>query len=250
MKPNVLILRAPGVNCNNETAFAFERAGAVTEQVHINRLLEQPALLERYQVLCFPGGFSYGDDIASGRILANQIKHHLADEMARFKDSGKLILGICNGFQILIKSGILLADDAAGSPATLDWNKSGLYHDAWVRLNVTSEKCVFLKGISSMYLPVAHAEGRFMARDAQTFETLDRNGQLVLKYVAEDNPNGAQGNVAGICDETGRVFGLMPHAERHIIATQHPHWTRLDDRDPAAPGDGLAVFRNAVEYWA
>ena len=250
MKPNVLILRAPGVNCNNETAFAFEQAGAVTEQIHINRLLEQPRLLDQFQVLCFPGGFSYGDDIAAGRILANQIRHHLNSAVADFIAAEKLILGICNGFQILIKSGILLADDAAGTPATLDWNKSGMFHDNWVRLQVVGEKCVFLKGITSMYLPVAHAEGRFLARDEATLTTLETNGQLVLRYEPADNPNGAQGNVAGVCDATGRVFGLMPHPERHITATQHPHWTRLERHDPQALGDGFAVFQNAVDYWS
>ena len=249
MKPNVLILRAPGVNCNNETAYAFEQAGAVAEQIHINRLLEQPRLLDQFQVLCFPGGFSYGDDIAAGRILANQIRHHLNGAIADFIAADKLILGICNGFQILIKSGILLADDAAGVPATLDWNESGIFHDNWVRLHVAGDKCVFLQGITSMYLPVAHAEGRFITRDAATFDTLETNGQLVLRYEPADNPNGAEGNVAGVCDVTGRVFGLMPHPERHIVTTQHPHWTRLDNRDPDSRGDGFAVFQNAVGYW-
>ena len=250
MKPNVLILRAPGVNCNNETAFAFEQAGAVAEQIHINRLLEQPRLLDKYQVLCFPGGFSYGDDIAAGRILANQIRHHLKGAIADFIAAEKLILGICNGFQILIKSGILLADDTAGTPATLDWNESGIFHDNWVRLHIDGAKCVFLKGITAMYLPVAHAEGRFIARNTEAFTVLEANGQLVLRYESEDNPNGAQGNVAGVCDATGRVFGLMPHPERHIVAMQHPHWTRLEHRDPHTLGDGFAVFQNAVQYWS
>jgi len=252
MKPNVLILRAPGVNCNEETAFAFEQAGAITEQVHINRLLEEPKLPEKFQILCFPGGFSYGDDIAAGRILANQIRLHLNGAMTDFVAAGKLILGICNGFQTLIKSGILIADDATGPVATLHGNGADTFHDNWVRLNVTGEKCVFLKGITSMYLPVPCSEGRFVTRDAATFDTLEANGQLVLRYEPENNPNGSQGNVAGICDATGCVFGMMPHPERHITATQHPHWTRLapNNSDPNTPGDGLAVFQNAVKYWA
>jgi len=249
MKPNVLILRAPGTNCNDETAFAFELAGAKAKQVHINRLLEQPNLLENFQILCFPGGFSYGDDIASGRILANQIKHSLQSAVNDFKSRKKLILGICNGFQIMIRSGILLADDASGAKATLNWNDSGVFYAGWTQLRVVSEKpekCVFLRGIRSMYLPVAHAEGKFMARNPQVLQNLEQNGQLVLKYEASDNPNGAQANVAGICDETGHVFGLMPHPERHIQPTQHPRWTRGD----AGPvGDGLAVFQNAVSYF-
>lgn len=247
MKPNVLILRAPGTNCNNETAYAFELAGAETEQVHINRLLEKPDLLDTFQILCFPGGFSYGDDIASGRILANQLKHHLGDAISRFRESKKLILGICNGFQIMIRSGILVPDDENGAQATLNWNDSGIFHDSWTRLHVSSEKCVFLKGITEMYLPVAHAEGKFMTRDQETLDRLENQGQLVLKYVAGNNPNGAQADVAGICDESGLAFGLMPHPERHIMPTQHPRWTRGEANDP---GDGLAVFKNAVTYFS
>ncbi|MDR1493592.1 MAG: phosphoribosylformylglycinamidine synthase subunit PurQ [Planctomycetaceae bacterium] len=250
MSPHVLILRAPGTNCNNETAYAFEQAGAKTEQIHINRWLEQPDLLDRFQILCFPGGFSYGDDIASGRILANQIRRHLYGTVAKFKEDGKLILGVCNGFQIMIRSGILLTDDAEGVPATLDWNESGVFRDQWTHLNADGGKCVFLRGIESMYLPVAHAEGRFLARNPETLTGLEQAGQLVLRYEPSENPNGSEGNVAGCCDATGRVFGLMPHPERHIIATQHPHWTRRENCNPAARGDGFAIFQNATKYFA
>lgn len=246
-KPNVLILRAPGTNCDFETAYAFERAGAATERIHVNRLLEDPSIPDRFDILCFPGGFSFGDDVAAGRILATEIRHHLSDALQKFKDAGKLILGICNGFQVLVKSGLLLADDAAGASATLTWNRSGVYTDRWTRLTVDGDKCVFLKGVREMYLPVAHAEGRFVCRDAATFDALEKNGQLALRYVAEDNPNGAERNVAGVCDETGRVFGLMPHPERHIDFTQHPRWTRMEKSD--RPGDGFALFQNAVEYF-
>ena len=246
--PNVLILRAPGTNCDAETAFAFERAGARTETLHVNRLLEQPQLFRNFQVLCIPGGFSYGDDVGAGRILGNQMRHHLADEMLRFKDDGRLILGICNGFQVLMKSPVLLADDASPvSPATLTWNDSGRYYDGWVRLRVDGAKSVFLAGIERMYLPVAHAEGRFVARDEQMLQSLEAAGQLPLRYVAEDNPNGSTAHVAGVCDSTGRVLGLMPHPERHIDPTQHPRWTR---GEAGSEGDGLRLFRNAVEYFA
>ena len=175
-------MRAPGTNCDLETAFAFEKAGAATERIHVNRLLEEPSIVERFEMLCFPGGFSFGDDVAAGRILATEIRHHLADALHRFKDAGKLILGICNGFQILVKSGLLLADDGASAPATLTWNKSGVYTDRWARLKTDGDKCVFLKGVREMYLPVAHAEGRFVCRDAQTFDALEQNGQLALRY--------------------------------------------------------------------
>lgn len=246
-QPNVLILRAPGTNCDAETAFAFQQAGATTEILHINRLLENPGLFERFQILCVPGGFSYGDDLGAGRIFGNQIQHHLADALAAFKDADKLMLGICNGFQVLMKSPVLLPPDSQDGPAaTLTLNDSGRYHDCWVRLETHGAKSVFLRGIERMYLPVAHAEGKFVARDEATLNQLEAAGQLVLRYADGDNPNGAMANVAGVCDTTGRVLGLMPHPERHIDPTQHPRWTRGE----AGPvGDGLQLFRNAVEYF-
>lgn len=268
-QPRILVLRAPGTNCDGETAFAFERAGGKVERLHVNRLLESPQQINDYQVLCLPGGFSYGDDIAAGRILGNQIRHHLVSQLQEFKAAGKLILGICNGFQILLKSGVLLPDDAdAGAPATLAWNASGRFEDRWVPLQVCGSKSVFFAGIESMFLPVAHAEGRFVPRSPRTMSALERAGQLVLRYgsTAEviasaasttdssmqprvafpDNPNGSLADVAGICDETGRVCGLMPHPERYIDPTQHPRWTR-GSLPPA--GDGLRVFQNAVAYF-
>ncbi len=257
MPPRVLILRAPGSNCDEETAFAFERAGARAERVHLNRWLESPQLAADYQILCLPGGFSYGDDLGSGRIFANQFRHHLAESLAAFRDAGKLILGICNGFQILIKSGLLDSDDAAGAGATLTWNASGRFIDRWVHLQVAGDRCVFFKNIDRMHLPIAHAEGQFIGRDEPTLDRLDQNGQLVLRYTPPSaacglapppfNPNGAARNVAGMCDATGRVLGLMPHPERFIDRTHHPQWTRLP---PFDEGDGLRLFRNAVQYFA
>lgn len=260
-QPRVLILRAPGTNCDGETAYAFERAGGKTERLHVNRLLESPRQITDYQILCLPGGFSYGDDIAAGRILGNQIRHHLADCLQEFKAAGKLILGICNGFQILIKSGVLLplAKDSS-APATLSWNVSGKFEDRWVSLHTTGSKSVFFAGIDSMYLPVAHAEGKFVPQSEAVFHELDAGGQLVLRYGARaaggtslaprvaypENPNGSLSDVAGICDATGRVCGLMPHPERHIDPTQHPRWTRGPRADV---GDGLRVFQNAVGYF-
>jgi phosphoribosylformylglycinamidine synthase len=263
-QPRVLILRAPGTNCDRETAFAFESAGAQADRVHINRLLEQPSLAAEYQILCIPGGFSYGDDIAAGRILGNQLKHHLVDVLHAFKDQGKLILGICNGYQVLLKSGMLLPEgsngqtNGAGPLATLDWNASARYEDRWVHLTTTSSKCVFLQDIETMYLPVAHAEGRFVTRDAETLDMLAEGGQLVLRYCDDKarsdqpleyplNPNGSMANVAGICDPSGQVLGLMPHPERYIQRLQHPRWTR--ESLPEA-GDGFKLFQNAVAAFA
>lgn len=257
--PRVLILRAPGTNCDRETSFAFERAGGLCESVHIERLLAEPELVRQFQILCLPGGFSYGDDIAAGRILSNQLRHHLADRLAEFKAAERLILGICNGFQILIKSGLILADEPAGPPATLTWNDSGKFEDRWVRLATSGSTCVFLRGIESMYLPIAHAEGKFVTRDPALLDRLQAEGRLALRYVGAaapgdvdaplaypENPNGAQRNTAGVCDETGRVFGLMPHPERHVDPTHHPRWTRGESREE---GDGLRLFRNAVEFF-
>jgi phosphoribosylformylglycinamidine synthase subunit PurQ / glutaminase len=267
MKPRILILRAPGTNCDQETAFAFKTAGGRPEVVHLNRLLENSKLAANYQVLAIPGGFSYGDDISAGRIFGNQIRHHLRDCLEEFKAAGKLIIGICNGLQILVKSGVLLPDRADEPIATLTLNDSGKFEDRWVNLSVRGDKCVFLRGIEHMYLPIAHAEGKFVARDEETLNRLDAASQLVLRYAIAEvagiqrsevggqrsdslisypaNPNGAQLNVAGLCDETGRVFGLMPHPERHIDPTQHPRWTR----EPRQRGDGLAVFENAVRFF-
>ena len=262
-QPNVLILRAPGTNCDEETAFAFSSAGAKTELIHVNRLLETPDLFLKFQVLCVPGGFSYGDDVAAGRILANQIQHHLARHLMEFKAAQKLILGICNGFQVLLKSGILIEPEGQnGAPATLTWNDSGKFEDRWVRLGVSGSKSVFLDGIDSMYLPVAHAEGKFVASSQEQLGQLDAAGQLALQYQPlsdkddspadgtvpyPDNPNGSVANVAGICDSTGRVLGLMPHPERHIDRTHHPRWTR-GEGSPA--GDGMGIFANAVSFLA
>jgi phosphoribosylformylglycinamidine synthase len=257
--PRVLILRAPGTNCDKETAFAFDKVGGQAELVHVNRLLDDPQLPRQYQILCVPGGFSYGDDVAAGRILGEQIRHHVAETLTTFKEEKKLILGICNGFQVIMKSGVLLPDDPEKGPATtLTWNDSGKFEDRWVYLKVDGPQCVFLKDIDRMYLPIAHAEGKFVARDQAALDWLDVHGQLVLRYTGRsgeengqipypENPNGSIGNVAGVCDHTGRVLGLMPHPERHIDPTQHPRWTR---GEAGEVGDGLQVFRNAVDYFA
>ncbi|RMF92957.1 MAG: phosphoribosylformylglycinamidine synthase I [Planctomycetota bacterium] len=258
--PRVLVLRAPGTNCDEETAFAFEKAGGKADRVHINRLLEKPSLLGDYQIACVPGGFSYGDDVAAGKILAVQIRHHLAQTFGEFLERDTLLLGICNGFQVLLKSGILLppAEDGTAK-ATLTWNDSGRYEDRWVYLRVDGERCVFLRGCERLYLPVAHAEGKFVPAGDSVFRQLEEDGRLVLRYdtpsgTTEEgvlpfphNPNGSIGNVAGMCDASGRVLGLMPHPERHIVRTHHPRWTRSDADYVAC---GAKLFENAIGYFA
>ena len=252
-----LILRSPGANCDQDAAFAFEQAGGKSSLLHVNQLLQRPALLADHQILCIPGGFSYGDDISAGRILANQIRHHLFDAMREFKAAGKLIIGICNGFQILIKSGVLLPDRADEPIATLAGKKSGKFEDRWINLKAKGDKCIWLQGIERMYLPVAHGEGQFIARDEATLDQLQAAGQLCLLYATDEgetndvpyplNPNSSQRNTAGVCDETGRVLGLMPHPERHIDFTHHPRWTRREQQPEH--GDGLMVFQNAVRFF-
>jgi phosphoribosylformylglycinamidine synthase len=252
--PHVLILRAPGANCDVETEYAFEKAGAVADRVHINRVREQPNLLKQYQVLVAPGGFSYGDDVSAGKILAVQLAHFLGEELRRFRDREKLILGICNGFQALLKAGVLAPPDEHGPIATLTYNLSGKFEDRWVHMKATPGKCPFLVGVDRLYLPIAHGEGRFVCREQWLLDGLGQAGQVVLRYVDEDgnpggfpvNPNGSQGDVAGLCDATGRVLGLMPHPERHTLPTHHPQWTR---RGLQPDGDGMLIFRNAVRFF-
>ena len=253
--PRVLILRAPGANCDAEAQFAFELAGALAERVHINRLREQPALLHQYQILVIPGGFTYGDDVAAGKILANQLRHFLGDALRAFRDADKLILGICNGFQVLLKAGLLVAPDDEGPLATLAGNASGKFEDRWIHLRATPGRCPFLTGYDRLHIPVAHGEGRLLCRAAWILQGLSEAGQVVLRYVTAagkpaaypDNPNGSQEDVAGLCDVSGRVLGLMPHPERHTLPTQHPRWTR---EGLAAEGEGLRLFRNAVQFFA
>jgi phosphoribosylformylglycinamidine synthase len=250
LSPRALILRAPGTNCDHETAHAFERAGAIARRVHVRALAARPALADDFQILCIPGGFSYGDDIASGRIFALELKCRLADALAKFRDRGGLVLGICNGFQVLLQTGLLLADPRSGAAlASLAHNDSGRFVDRWVHLRATPGRCVFLQGMDRFELPVAHGEGRFVMRSPEDLAACDAAGQLVLRYAADaagaaTNPNGASLDVAGACDETGRILGLMPHPERFIDAVQHPAWSgRLD---PLAAGAGLTLFANAV----
>ena len=250
LAPRTLILRAPGTNCDHETAHAFERAGAIARRVHVRALAERPALADDSQILCIPGGFSYGDDIASGRIFALELKCRLADALAKFRDKGGLVLGICNGFQVLLQTGLLLADPRSGGAlASLAHNDSGRFVDRWVHLRAKPGRCVFLQGMDRFELPVAHGEGRFVMRSPEDLAACDAAGQFVLRYAADatggsTNPNGASLDVAGACDETGRILGLMPHPERFIDAIQHPAWSgRLD---PSAAGAGLTLFANAV----
>jgi phosphoribosylformylglycinamidine synthase I len=256
-KAKALVLRAAGINCDCETEYALELAGAQADRVHVNRMIEKPAMLDEYQILVFPGGFSYGDDVAAGKILANQMVHHLAGPLKEFIGKGRLVLGICNGFQIIVKVGILpggsLSSVGAGAASvTITNNDSGKYEDRWVYLEPGKSKCVFVEPDRRIYLPVAHGEGKVVTKDAATLERL-KAGHVAFRYVDKDgdrggfpvNPNGAMDDIAGFTDPTGRVLGLMPHPERFIRRTQHPQWTRFDEKLDA---DGMTIFNNAVKF--
>lgn len=258
MKPRTLILRTAGTNCDSETAYAFELAGAETHKLHINRVLRDPALLESFDILAFPGGFSYGDDIAAGRILANQIANHLNDALRGFVEAGKPIIGICNGFQVLVKTDLLPGPIAGrqGQACTLTHNDCGRFVDRWVHLAARGDKCIWTQGITHIELPIAHGEGKFVPPDEAYRRAIWDNDQVAMVYVradgspargeAPDNPNGSVDDIAAVCDASGLVFGLMPHPERHVDATQHPAWTRASDLIKG--GDGVRIFQNAVNH--
>lgn len=249
-KVRVCVLRTAGTNCDQETAFAFSKAGARAELVHINDFIKGRNVLTGYQILALPGGFSYGDDIASGKIFANELKFKLAGELKDFIQDGKLIIGICNGFQILVKSGLLPGNSEFKQEVSLIINDSGKFEDRWIYLK-PGGRCIWTKNLPKIiYLPVAHGEGKFIAKDKPILGKLSKNRQIVFQYCDEegrltgypDNPNGSVSNIAGITDVTGRILGLMPHPERHISVLQHPRWPVKKQ------GDGLAIFQNGVDY--
>lgn len=250
-RPRAIVLRAPGTNCDEETVAAWELAGASAENWHVGRLLESPHALDGFEILTLPGGFSYGDDLGAGRIFATRLGTVLDESLRRFHDRGGLVLGICNGFQVLVRAG-LLPGGLAGSAATLTFNESGHYESRWVRLLPKGGKTPFLSDSEPIELPVGHGEGRFVVRDQSMMDALEATGQIVLRYVDEtgrasqaypENPNGSSGAVAGVCDPTGRIFGLMPHPDRFFDPLLDPRWTR---RGLKSEGDGLRIFRNAV----
>lgn len=256
-KPRALILSGFGINCDRETAYAFECAGAVAVPMHLNELIAEPDRLREFQIFVVPGGFSFGDDVASGRILANRLRYRLGAPLLRFVDDGNLVLGICNGFQVLVKMGLLPGtDNGLLQTATLTHNDSDRFEDRWVHLAVDpNTQCPWLDGIDRLELPIRHGEGKFMMADDLALNAFEGSGQAVLHYARRNgecangaypaNPNGSQRDIAGICDNTGRVFGLMPHPEAFIVHTQHPRWTR---ENIAPEGQGLAIFRNGVQH--
>ena len=271
-KVKALVFTGYGLNCDYETDFALRCAGAESHRVHINSfILEddsgQKEQLDNYHILVFCGGFSWGDDHGAGVIMASKMKRHLGDQIYKFIDDGKLILGICNGFQALVNLGLLPALDGnyGERKVALTYNDTGNFIDAWVTLKFDPETpCVFTRGLDQMELPVRHGEGKFYASQ-ETLNQLQQNNQIVVTYARPDgspakgqwplNPNSSLLDIAGICDPTGRIFGLMPHPEAFNHFTNHPDWTRMKQDNlrqnkplPNQQGDGIKIFENAVGY--
>ncbi len=264
---NVMVLAGYGLNCDNETAHAFALAGARTQMVHINSLINGDAHLEDFQIMVFIGGFSWADDHGAGVVQAVRLKTHIGQQILEFVDQGNLILGICNGFQALVNFGLLpgFDHDYTQRCLALTFNDCGNFRNQWVHLKINpASPCVFTQGIASAEFPVRHGEGKFYA-DQDTLARLLKDNQVVLQYcrsdgrLAEgrfpDNPNGSLHDIAGICDPTGRIFGLMPHPEAYNHWTNHPDWTRSREkarRQDLSPQDhttvGIRMLQNAVNY--
>ncbi len=252
MKPRVCILKTDGTNCDQETAHAFSLAGADTKTVLLNELIARKEMLNEFQILALPGGFSYGDDIASGKLFALELELFLKEQLHEFVAQKKLIIGICNGFQVLVRAKLLPHIESSRQYATLTTNDSGAFECRWVQLKVEKSNCVFTQGLEnkSIMLPVAHAEGKFYAQAAD-LEQIEAKQLVALRYADDTgntqkypaNPNGSLHAIAGACDETGRVFGLMPHPERFVYEYQHPQRTRT-----LVEPFGRMIFSNAVNY--
>ncbi|MEH0019329.1 MAG: phosphoribosylformylglycinamidine synthase subunit PurQ [Desulfobacter sp.] len=266
-KVKALILTGFGLNCDNETALAFEMAGAEAQRVHINTLIAGDTCLKDFHILAFGGGFSWGDDHGAGVIQALKLKNNIGRDLLDFVTSGKLVIGICNGFQALVNLGLLpgLDNDYTRRSVAITFNDCGNFRDQWVCLAADSQSpCVFTRGLDRTEYPVRHGEGKVVA-DPDVIQTLVDNNQVVFRYADAQgnpaqgafpaNPNGALEDIAGICDPTGRIFGLMPHPEAYNHFTNHPDWPRAKEvakRQGNTPGEGVVtgirLFENGVAY--
>jgi phosphoribosylformylglycinamidine synthase len=268
-KPNVLILTGYGLNCDMETAHAFERVGAQSHRVHINALIDGSVSIDSFHIMVFGGGFSWGDDHGAGVIQAVRMKTHLGENLLAFIDQGNLIIGICNGFQTLVNMGLLPGFDSnyQKRSVALIHNDCGNFRDQWVSLTINpASPCIWTQGLNQLDLPVRHGEGKFYA-ETDVIDRLGQDNQIVFQYSKPDghpaegqfphNPNGSLRDIAGICDPTGRILGLMPHPEAYHHYTHHPDWTRrlamqLRQKSPVdtEPVLGIRLFENAIRYLA
>ncbi len=257
-----LVITGFGLNCEKETSCALEQAGAVVDQVHLNDLLNGRHALAEYQILAFIGGFSFGDHLGAGTVFANRVRHSLRDQLDDFVKAGKLIIGICNGFQTMSRLGLVPAVGGAyfEQQVALAENDQGVFRDDWILLKGNPDSpCIFTKGIDLLPLPIRHGEGKFVPRDADLLNELEAQNLVCLRYADPEsgetatefprNPNGSANAIAGICDPSGRIFGLMPHPEAYLSPYNHPHWTRqkLNGVLPEK-GLGLQIFDNAVAF--
>ncbi len=272
LKPKIAIITGYGINSDNELAHSFNLAGGASERVHINDLIAKKPRLTDFDIIAIPGGFSFGDHIASGRVFANKLKHSLAEDLQLAVEKKIPLIGICNGFQVLVKLGILpghlsgkdssaIATEQPGfeQTATLTFNDSGRFEDRWCTLASSPSPCIWTRGIEKIYLPIRHGEGKFIPRDADLLQALKNQGQICLRYATAEgktpgldgqnpypeNPNGSTDHIAGICSADGLRFGLMPHPEAFMLATNHPQWQKLGLK---GEGAGIQIFRNAVDY--
>jgi len=256
-----------GLNCDNETAYVFELAGAKVTRVHINSLIDGSASLDDFKIMVFGGGFSWGDDHGAGVIQAVRMKTNIGESILEFIEKGNLVLGICNGFQALVNLGLLpgFDNDYKKRSVAITFNDCGRFRNDWVYLKVNQKSnCIFTKGLDKLEFPVRHGEGKFYS-DSQTIERLIKNNQVAVRYAMDDgnpaegrfpfNPNGSLYDIAGICDPTGRIFGMMPHPEALNHFTNHPHWTRIKEKAKREKGDfdsgptiGISIFKNAADY--
>ena len=259
-----LVITGFGLNCEVETTRALQVVGVEAEMVHLNDLLDGHRRLDEFHLLAFVGGFSFGDHLGAGTVFANRLKYKMRADLERFVEAGRLVIGICNGFQTITRLGLVPALDGAlfEQQVALAQNRQGVFRDAWVMLRANPQSpCVFTRGIDLIPLPARHGEGRFVPCDEKVLARLEKANLVALRYVDQErglptmefpeNPNGSANAIAGICDPSGRIFGLMPHPEAYLSPFNHPHWQR-QKINGVLPAEGLGtrVFRNAAEFAA
>jgi len=262
MKPKILILTGYGVNCEAESVHAWEMAGATPSMVHLHDLLDNPALLKKFQVLMFIGGFSFGDHMGSGQVLALRLRCRIENELVGFIERGNLVLGVCNGFQVMVKLGLLpgFDGDYLSRKITLTHNDCLFFQNFWITLGFEKKcPCVFTRGLGEMPLPIRHGEGKILTLEENVLRRLEKEHCVACRYIDPrthrpamsfpENPNGSLKSIAGVCDPTGKIFGLMPHPEAYLFPENHPQWLRqkMAGKLPRH-GLGLKFFQNAVNY--